>query len=278
MGNELDYNMHDSAYHSIDAASNSTIGKIELSPAHCRAYLDGEFKETPAMIFGRMVHKIVLEREEFCNDYAVYPEEIDRRTKAGKEEYAAFMHVNGNKCIVKGEDFKKADDVYNAIMKNKTASSLLAQGAPEVSCFWQDREYDFPCKARFDFINKDGWLVDLKTTRDASSLGFSKAIINFGYHRQAAMYSDGYRAVTGKEPKGFVFIAVETEPPYAVAVHKISGPSLQVGYESYRSLLGKYVECVNKDEWPGYPDEMNEIDIPDWAMTKHEDEIDEEII
>lgn len=82
-------------------------------------------------------------------------------------------------------------------------------------------------RARFDFLPTDFTLgapsrvaVDLKTARDASPNGFTRAIADHSYDVQRAWYLDALRWLTG-ETAEMVFVAVEKEPPYLVAVHQL---------------------------------------------------------
>ena len=75
------------------------------------------------------------------------------------------------------------------------------------------------CKCRPDWISADGGiLVDLKTTEDASPREFQRSIAKWRYHVQAGWYMAGIEAAYGTRPSGFIFIAVEKKPPFAVGV------------------------------------------------------------
>jgi exodeoxyribonuclease VIII len=114
-------------------------------------------------------------------------------------------------------------------------------------------------------VTERGVIVDLKTTRDASPDGFAKSVAQYRYHVQAAFYSDGYRAAFGEAPRGFVFIAVETEPPYLVAVYVASETMAQRGRIEYQTDLDTFRRCQDADTWPGYSDAPLTIDLPKWA-------------
>ena len=54
---------------------------------------------TPAMVFGTVVHKMLLEPHTFDNEFAVAPL-VDRRTKDGKAAYQDFLdHLDGRLYI-----------------------------------------------------------------------------------------------------------------------------------------------------------------------------------
>ena len=109
-------------------------------------------------------------------------------------------------------------------------------------------------------------MVDLKTTEDASPAGFSKSCAKYRYHVQAASYSEGYRQITGEYVKAFVFVAQEKTPPYAVATYTLSAESLLEGEIQYNKNLATYTECMLKEKWPAYSDDIEELSLPGWAM------------
>ncbi len=72
-------------------------------------------------------------------------------------------------------------------------------------------------------------------------------------------------AVTGKQHNKFIFIAVEKEPPYAVAVYEATKDMLQTAQKQIAPVLDVYAQCLKADVWPGYKDELQQIQLPRWA-------------
>jgi hypothetical protein len=71
-------------YHSHNSISASGLKEIyKKSVFH---FLNRKFKESPAMKLGTAVHQAILEPYDFHDIYHI-TEKIDKRTKAGKEEY-----------------------------------------------------------------------------------------------------------------------------------------------------------------------------------------------
>jgi hypothetical protein len=52
--------------------------------------------QTPALLEGRVQHTVFLEHHKFDEEFVIQPK-IDRRTKAGREEYEDFMASVGTK-------------------------------------------------------------------------------------------------------------------------------------------------------------------------------------
>ena len=142
-----------------------------------------------------------------------------------------------------------------------------ALGLVEAAIQWTDKVTGVPCKCRMDYCLPDldiPVVLDLKTTRDASPKAFGRSVYEFGYHVQAAMYSDALEAVTGKTPM-FLFFCVENTPPHHTAKYFLDDQALWMGQDKYRDLLKKYQECVESGEWPGYSDEFVQLSLPRWA-------------
>ena len=76
---------------------------------------------------------------------------------------------------------------------------------------------------------------------------------------------NGLTALTGKQHSEFIFLAVEKEPPYAVAVYEATHEMLHTAQKQIAPLLDVYAECLKTDVWPGYKDELQQIQLPRWA-------------
>jgi hypothetical protein len=272
---EIISNLPDVDYFKVDAISNSLLGHMKPTPAHCLEYQNNPPERTDAMEFGAALHSLVLEPELFDNVYAVEPN-IKRLTKAQKdaakpsaptialmEQWEEWEAAHPNCIGIKADNYEKMVKMRDAIMANKASASVLTKGEKELSLFWTDEQTGADMKCRVDnYFN--GYVVDLKTTTDASPTGFGKAVGNYGYHRQAALYSDGVEACFGEKPKGFIFVPVEKEPPFLSAAYILDDASFQQGYDEYRELLAQYIVCKLSKNWHGYSETVNEISLPGW--------------
>jgi exodeoxyribonuclease VIII len=252
-------------------SASGELRPLAKSPAHCEFARQHPLVPTPAMNLGRATHACVFEPARFARDYMVTPK-VDRRTKDGKARWLAFQAeaAEQGREILGDEDNQYAHAVAGAVRAHPAAKALLANGRAELSVTWQDAVVGLACKARPDW-DAGGPLVDLKTTRDASPAGFPREIVRYGYHIQAVHYLTGMAAATGFEPDRFVFIAVEKSPPYAVGVYQLSEAAFEAGWARWRELIELYAECHDKGQWPGYGDEIQEIDLPRWAMPQRDE-------
>ena len=116
-------------------------------------------------------------------------------------------------------------------------------------------------------------LLDLKTTQDASPRGFSRSVAEYGYHRQAAWYSNGYEQASGKEVAAFIFAAVTSAYPIIAAPYILDDESLAQGAEECAELLELYAQCRRTNTWPAFGDTPQLIGLPGWARRSMEVEI-----
>lgn len=226
---------------------------------------------TPAMIFGQVLHKLLLEPFTFGDEFVIAPA-VDRRTKEGKAVYAEFLEQKGDRIGIAKEDF----DIATAMVQKALATpfvSRLLKGEREKPIFWTDEATGIECKARLDVLTEIGGepvIVDYKTTSDASDEGFARSAVKYGYDLQDAFYSEGIKALTGKQPK-FIFIAQEKIAPYALNIFEADPLMYRRGYDMFRELLGQYRECSDTQNWYGYlgPDNrINMLALPAWALKE----------
>lgn len=248
-------------YNSSPNVNKSTLWEMRKTPLHYWHLIhDTPREDTAALKFGRAVHTRLLEPVEFSARYAVAPA-CDRRTKEGKAIWAELME--SGKEVISAPDLETIQAMereFDPIRK----SYIPKDARVEVPLYWEDPGSGVACKGRLDILTED-WVMDYKTTNDASTEGFAREAMRYGYDLQAAMYLEAARANRYK-PKGFIFIAQEKNAPYLINVIRAGEAFLDRGYWIMRDLLAKYKECQEKDEWPGYGE--NEMIIPEWAVME----------
>lgn len=235
-------------YRNVDAVNASFLKAIKTSPLTA---LNPEYKETDSMKFGSLYHKYVLEKDDFYNEYFVFDEakrpELDKtmastKNKAWKNE----LLRNSTKILAKDEDIKQADNMRKQLfLNNDKAQILIDEALTEVSLYTHlqipidgtDEIIDLPLKCRFDGINiEKGYILDLKTTTDASPFKFPYECAKYGYHIQSAFYAFLAKRVF-KKNFDFYFIAQEKTYPYNSAIYKASSNMIQKGEAELVELL-----------------------------------------
>lgn len=250
-----------------DAVNQSRLKHAVRSMAHYHAAMQAEATQSDAKRVGSALHLAILEPERYATDVVVSPE-FNRRTNQGKADEAKFLAEHAGKCVVDADEKAQIDAMRESALRSKAVRAVMEMGAQcETSGLWQDVT-GLTCKMRIDrlsFASKS--LVDLKSARDASREGFARACAQYGYPFQAAFYRRGMRALTGEDWR-FTFIALEKEPPYAVAVYEPSEQMLEVGENQVETALRRVAACKEANEWPAYEDKVASLDLPAWAASE----------
>lgn len=273
-------------YHRFRAASASALKVIHAgTPAHLKREWDEPQDPTPAMQWGTALHWAVLEPDA-PSPVAVMPEtytvpEDAKPKKDGPKpgesvpwnplagpckDWAALQRAAG-KVIMRPEEAMRLHESALAVTEHPEAGPMLLSARyREVTIVWEDAR-QVPCKARLDAIGyhgSDPFIVDLKTTTDASPAGFARKAWELGYHLQAAWYVDALAESRGCEAPRFYFVAVEKDSGL-VSVHQATDDFLEAGREAYRKAMDQFAEAWHSGVWPGYPEEIHALDVPVWA-------------
>jgi len=261
-------------YHAHEGISKSKLDSIAKSPLHYWARWCDPNRPiptpTPAMERGTALHMAILEPDKFKETYAEAPD-VARTTKAGKLEWE--LAATGGKKLLKKDEWDTVQYMLRGVLEHPMAHKILtAPGRAEESFFGECPETGLTLKCRPDWLTDSGWLVDLKTTQDASLSGFQKSVANFRYHVQAAHYLNVFKLATGTIPHGFIFITVESNDPYAVQVFEASPLMIESGaLEAARNLRALAHAALTYPlglPWPSYSSEIVTLDPPAWITPR----------
>ncbi|MBR4874145.1 MAG: PD-(D/E)XK nuclease-like domain-containing protein [Clostridia bacterium] len=259
--------MTEREYRSNPSISRSDLWKMHESPEKFLYYREHPQEPTPALIFGQVVHKLLLQPESFDEEFALLPD-VDRRTKEGKAAYSAFLEASVGKTTVGAEMYDTARSMVEKALQVELVRTLLS-GKKEVPFFWADDVTGIYCKCRVDCITEIGdqiIIVDYKSCTDASNDSFMKDAVKYGYTLQAAMYSDGVERNKGKRPV-FVFIAQEKTEPFSVNIFQADERFVQYGQDIFREYMGLLRYCTDTGDWYGYLGKtgiLNTLSLPNW--------------
>ena len=253
--------MTEQEYRQAEGVNKSTLWNLRKSPAHYKYFLENQREDTAAFAFGRAVHAAILTPSAFKKDFVVIPEGIDRRTKAGKEEYQAFIDASAGKEILTAADAETVKAIVKAFKKNRDAMQLLKGTKREKPLFWTD-DNGILCKCRIDAY-KAGLIVDLKTAQDAETETFTKEALRYGYDVQAAHYLDAYQHKESAVRPEWYFIVIEKAEPYAINILRADIGFLDYGFIRRQELIEKLKVCQDQKAYPDYG--INELCLPAWA-------------
>jgi len=258
-------------YHALDDISKSGLDDIDLSPAHFfalhRAPNRPERRMLAGQLDGQLAHCAILEPDEFDRRYVLGPT-LNRNTKAWKE----FVEAHGTRVAIQRDQYDTAWRQAESVRALPEVRDALALGHAERSAFWIDPDTGVKCRCRPDWTHPASEssviLLDVKTYSIASANEFRRQAARKRYHVQDAFYTDGFAAAADVDVLAFVFVAVETEYPFAANAMMLDGASRDQGRADYKRNLRTYQRCEETGEWPGYSKEIQMITLPAWAFQE----------
>lgn len=234
---------------------SSDLGNLLISPSTyywwSKANPFRKDKETPALRYGRAVHKAVLEGQEaFDAEYApkapdpepgmlVTLEDLKakceelglpksgtkatlvRRIREAGDDTPIYEEVveeykakAGNRIMLDPDVYGEIQMASKVIRMNPHLVNAFQGGYPEVSVFFE--HLGVPLRARFDYL-KPKAVVDLKSTRNHLKMPWNTAVANaiarYDYPVQAAAYLAARAAAARFIEEGRVYGATSAIPP-----------------------------------------------------------------
>jgi hypothetical protein len=273
--------MPEAEYHAdpVPGGSLSASGAKLLLPPSCpaRYHHDRLYGEPPKKTFehGTAAHALVLD----SGPRLVIVDAPDWRTKKAQEARDQ-ARLDGHVPLLLS-DFTQVEAMALAIRRHPLAGVLLdpERGRAEQSLFWTDEDTGIWRRARLDYLpdprhGRRLVIPDYKTADRADRESVRKAVASYGYHLQAAQYTDGARALGLDDDPAFVFIVQEKAPPYLINVVQLDDEALETGRGRLRLACEMFRDCTQAGVWPGYSDlsrDPDVISLPPWAARSLED-------
>lgn len=295
-------NIPASVYHAAPGASNSRLNDME-PPARCKWNMDHPPEPTPALIIGSAFHCLVLEGEDVFRSQFATATACNAMQKNGKScesqgkiliggRWFCGKHANesdhdSSLTVLSRDDYDLCRRMRDAVMNHSVAGGIIEASLPadrELSAWWDCRETGVRCKMRADMvIRPQKIIVDLKTTdgdggafaSDASREAFARFMYDYGGCHQAIHYLDGFETL-GDPMDWFAWIVPEKKPPHMLAVYRLDSLSShgKEVIERIRDLrlsrLQMWKKCMESGVWPGYPEEIQDVTLNEWAVKKLE--------
>jgi len=265
-------------YLAIDAVNNGSLSELKQSPRHYRERAGLE--KTKPLLLGSLIHTGRLEPLALADRYAVLPDyqndeqnvtaagerSTSKTTKYYRAKAAAFREANSRREIVLADWYAEMVAIVMSLERSSLAQRVLTCQRYELTLVWEDAPSGLLCKARLDAVAPGAHFADLKSTARLDK--FSRAIADYGYHRQMAHYQEGWRVLTGETLPPWL-VVVESAPPYCVQAAPMDEETVAAGFHERADLLGELAGCLARDEWPG-PPSPKAWRLPEWAMQKNE--------
>lgn len=262
-------------YRTWPAVNFSLLKEMDKTPLHCRYRQQHPSESTEEMAVGSAAHCRILEPGKWEDRFYVCPP-CKLNTKEGKAVMAEAVEMARGRTIVRMEqdaEASAAEQMAESIRHHKLAQLLIDDiGKCEVSALWFDELNQLWCKGRFDKLNigvKEAGLeetiIEIKTSGRIDDWAFARTAKNLHYDAQLAWYAWGHACITGESSVRCRIIAIESKPPFAVRVLELDTESSQAGTRDYSRWYGEYCRCVRSGAWPGYPDRVEKIKLPDYS-------------
>lgn len=251
-------NISNEEYHSRPEISKSKLDLINKSELH---YLNPIAEQKDNLDFGSAVHDAVLLPELFKTKYVIIPDSI--KVRRGKE-WDAFCFENQGKIHLYKDTYQDVLTCRDRIMDDPLTGKIFINGEPEIAYISELEGMPVRCKP--DYFSKSVG-IDLKTTVCAEYSAFQRSIFRYRYYVQAAFYLDIVSKVLGTEIKDFIFVAIESKPPFAIGIYLLDQESIDLGRKHYKADLEK-IRNIKKDiKYTGYSQgKLQVIGVPQYAF------------
>lgn len=278
-------------YREAPGVNFSTLKYINESPLAYREAVDNGVEDKPAWTLGRVAHTAFLEPYEWMSRYMIQPETVERvvgkknpkiqlvKINSTSPEYKELLYkaAAAGRELIKQKEHDTAVTIARAATLTPRVSRLLRRKPrTEVPIFWE--RLGVKMKSQLDMLKPGEFIADLKSFgRSMRHIEREVFSPERNYVAQAAMYHDAWEFESG-EDLPFIFIFVQSSPPFDVSVRQLTTEALQHGREIYTEWLLKLKECERLGEWPGTDGDDNDepiiLDLP--TYLRPEDDIENE--
>jgi len=240
----------------LPAVSSSYAKAVHKSSlAHANADTGPKF--SPAFDIGTATHGWALE--------GVLPiKGPDTRRGSAWQEAKAEAALRDTVALTSG-DYDKVERMVEALRNNEHIAKLLdhPKRIVEASVFAK-HDVGLCMKARPDlYIEKQGIIVDVKTTQSAEPYAFERQAHSLGYAVQAAWYVKTL-SLAGVDIKRFLFANVEKEPPYATSIVEVGDDLMKHSAEIVERVLIEIQQAKETNSYPtGWP-AVHVATLPNW--------------
>lgn len=270
------------SYVANPAINASLLKKLRRSPLSAFGVED---IPTKAKAFGGAYHIYLLERELFGPRYFIYDEakrpspEQTFGAKVNKEWREAQFKEAGDRGILNQAEFDTIAGMAAQLQANNpNAVNLINDALHEVSIYSEVVYNDLKVegKARLDGVNPErGYILDLKTTKEAHPSGFGREAGTYAYHIQMAWYKKIAEQEYNRHFEVFI-IAQEATPPYNSGLYRVSEGMLNKGEYEVNHLLQLAAHVNTTGELNSYEVFANNkygilpLDIPNYYVNEYD--------
>lgn len=248
--------------------SFSSLKEFIRSPRHYVNYLTKERKQTEAMLFGAVCHKLILEPQDFEKEYIIEPE-FNKRTNQGKDDYAAFIAkiTEQNLTAIPAATYAKAMELVGSLSYS-ISQRYISQLTKKEERFDKVHDTGLPVCGYIDGV-ADNFNLEVKIVSSAEADDIVRDFYKMKYHLQAGIYN----WVNGKP---MYYLVIENSFPYLSRVLIASDHYIEEGKRLFDKAMTDFKFCLDMDNFnAGYEfytgTEPIELSLPAWAKKGGDD-------
>ena len=282
-------------YLKAPGANRSLLQKCAERPSHAEKYSEG----SEAQNWGTLFNDLLFFG---TRNYYVRPDTYESTPKATKADHfpvaetkpwngnatvcKEWMEAHTDKPILPATGSHSEDWMNKALAKchaDPRIKEMLDGAMFEVTIFGVGpEEFHHPlAKCRPDIVKLTGEraiFCDLKTTIRGSTDGFSREIMKYGYHEQAAHCRRILASLDEDLPLEYYFLIVEKGDDPRVQLRQLMPRAMDEGDHGLNDYWTIYQRCRMSRHWPDFADEPEPhitgmIDLPDFVYPEDDDEI-----
>lgn len=270
--------MTNEEYHASPGVSKSHLDDIAPEPGHAPLHYwdkrinpdqDPPKEKEDALVLGDAIHKAILQ-PDLMSQFAYVPDDAparptDAMRKAKNPSISSqdrvswwgdFEAEHEGKTILPAKMHKAIQGARDAVHMHPAAKHLFRGGNAEQTFFAIDPETGalIKCRADYELLEREGMLVDLKTTEDAAPRAFKNSMRTYRYDVQDPWYTHVVHSAfdTAEIVRKFVFVAVEKVRPFALGIYWIEPADRRMGMDMARRDLATILECRRTGVWPDF--------------------------
>lgn len=292
-------------YHAAPGVGKHSLDYVAKSPLDYALHRKYGMEPTEAMEQSTLCHTAVLEPELFKDAFhlrpGMYPDEKGNLKKwTGASNWCKdWLSAHEDKPVVTQTELVKIQNAAKCVREHPICGPMFEHGAAEMSIFAPCPLTGLLRKGRPDWITTSDdeavWIVETKFVADASENAFLRQVEDLRYYVQHPYYVDlwvihnggnpdelettmrndgsGFQTLRGV-PIHFIFIAVEKEPMHEKSeIHRVQPYELhpacvELGRRHYIRDLRRYMDCMERGEWPSDTDKIKPLALSSWVMKQ----------
>jgi hypothetical protein len=187
---------------------------------------------------------------------------IEERKQVYDLTLSAFNLEAMGKEILSASEYKECKEIADNALGNERVQKLLSNGKAEVSIYSEIG--GTKVKGRIDFLSEN-FILDLKTCQSCTEKNFQSDFVNYLYHVKLAFYQLLAEQETGEKLPVLV-LACESSEDKDFQIYQIDQDFLDIGLVEFHKMLLKYQTCVQDNEWPSLPKNIQTLFAPAWLL------------